>query len=191
MFNVCLKKDDATEWSLATIHLKLLHLVFKSDFPLPLRILKTIMESIRSICVWRKTARPMVFCCWTVMHKVVNQVSLPFWVLTAWLLPLNCNFRSVFFFQLKVIFFLYVWMINMSASYLWHRFFSDYAFTPLPMLIYRTIGGILDFYVFMGPEPENVVQQYHKVKQNTEKYLVIGALLISQLNIDRRLFIWF
>lgn len=57
------------------------------------------------------------------------------------------------------------------------------------MLIYRTIGGILDFYVFMGPEPENVVQQYHKVKQNTEKYLVIGALLISQLNIDRRLFI--
>ncbi|XP_061182189.1 maltase-glucoamylase-like [Saccostrea echinata] len=38
---------------------------------------------------------------------------------------------------------------------------QDYAFTPLPMLIYRTIGGILDFYVFMGPEPENVVQQYH------------------------------
>lgn len=48
-------------------------------------------------------------------------------------------------------------------------FFLDYAFTPLPMLIYRTIGGILDFYVFMGPEPENVVQQYHKVTQNTEK----------------------
>lgn len=48
-------------------------------------------------------------------------------------------------------------------------FFLDYALTPLPMLIYRTIGGILDFYVFMGPEPENVVQQYHKVKQNTEK----------------------
>lgn len=59
--------------------------------------------------------------------------------------------------------------------------FLDYAFTPLPMLIYRTIGGILDFYVFMGPEPENVVQQYHKVEQNTEKkYIFIGALLISQ-----------
>ena len=42
--------------------------------------------------------------------------------------------------------------------------FPDYAFTPFPMLIYRTIGGILDFYVFMGPEPENVVQQYHTVK---------------------------
>lgn len=50
------------------------------------------------------------------------------------------------------------------------------------MLIYRTIGGILDFYVFMGPEPENVVQQYHKVKQNTEKIygIFIGALLMSQ-----------
>ena len=28
------------------------------------------------------------------------------------------------------------------------------------MLTYRTIGGILDFYMFLGPEPENVVQQY-------------------------------
>ena len=36
----------------------------------------------------------------------------------------------------------------------------DYSFTPLPMLTYRTIGGILDFYMFLGPEPENVVQQY-------------------------------
>ncbi|XP_052256801.1 sucrase-isomaltase, intestinal-like isoform X2 [Dreissena polymorpha] len=37
---------------------------------------------------------------------------------------------------------------------------QDYSFTPLPMLTYRTIGGILDFYMFLGPEPENVVQQY-------------------------------
>lgn len=55
-------------------------------------------------------------------------------------------------------------------------FFLDYAFTPLPMLIYRTIGGILDFYVFMGPEPENVVQQYHKVTQNTEKIYIYWRL---------------
>lgn len=67
------KKDDETEWLLAHshwVHPKLLHLAFKSDFFLSLRILKTIMESIRSTCVWKKMARPMVFCCWTVMHKV-------------------------------------------------------------------------------------------------------------------------
>ncbi|XP_046544792.1 LOW QUALITY PROTEIN: sucrase-isomaltase, intestinal-like [Haliotis rubra] len=40
---------------------------------------------------------------------------------------------------------------------------QDYSFTPLPMLIYRTIGGILDFYMFLGPEPESVVQQYTQV----------------------------
>nr|KAG5702206.1 hypothetical protein BaRGS_033918 [Batillaria attramentaria] len=37
---------------------------------------------------------------------------------------------------------------------------SDYTFSPLPMLTYRTIGGVLDFYVFLGPSPEGVVQQY-------------------------------
>ena len=31
---------------------------------------------------------------------------------------------------------------------------------PLAMLTYRTIGGKLDFYMFLGPKPENVVQQY-------------------------------
>ena len=31
------------------------------------------------------------------------------------------------------------------------------------MLTYRTIGGILDFYIFMGPSLEEVVQQYAMV----------------------------
>ncbi|XP_060598146.1 sucrase-isomaltase, intestinal-like [Ruditapes philippinarum] len=45
-----------------------------------------------------------------------------------------------------------VFLLNSNAQ--------DYSFNPLPMLTYRTIGGILDFYMFLGPEPENVVQQY-------------------------------
>ncbi|XP_045144841.1 maltase-glucoamylase, intestinal [Echinops telfairi] len=36
----------------------------------------------------------------------------------------------------------------------------DVTFQPLPALTYRTIGGILDFYVVLGPTPELVTQQY-------------------------------
>ena len=36
----------------------------------------------------------------------------------------------------------------------------DYTFAPTPSLTLRTIGGILDFFVFLGPKPEAVIQQY-------------------------------
>uniref|UniRef100_A0A8C9N3C3 alpha-glucosidase n=1 Tax=Serinus canaria TaxID=9135 RepID=A0A8C9N3C3_SERCA len=36
----------------------------------------------------------------------------------------------------------------------------DVTFQPTPALTYRTIGGILDFYVVLGPTPELVVQEY-------------------------------
>ena len=39
----------------------------------------------------------------------------------------------------------------------------EYEFIPSPGLIYRTTGGILDFFFFFGPEPESVVQQFTEV----------------------------
>ena len=40
------------------------------------------------------------------------------------------------------------------------------------MITYRTIGGILDFFIFVGPTPENVVQQYTKVSSAAEHDVV-------------------
>ena len=40
---------------------------------------------------------------------------------------------------------------------------SEVVLQPAPALTYRTIGGILDFYIFMGPGSDQVVQQYTEV----------------------------
>ncbi|XP_004390186.1 sucrase-isomaltase, intestinal-like [Trichechus manatus latirostris] len=37
---------------------------------------------------------------------------------------------------------------------------QDVTLNPHPSIMFQTIGGILDFYMFLGPTPENVVQQY-------------------------------
>ncbi|XP_015706768.1 sucrase-isomaltase, intestinal-like, partial [Coturnix japonica] len=39
----------------------------------------------------------------------------------------------------------------------------EFIVQPTPAVTYRTIGGILDFYVLMGDSPEQVVQEYVKL----------------------------
>ena len=34
---------------------------------------------------------------------------------------------------------------------------------PLPAVTFRTIGGILDFYIFLGPTADSVIEQYTDV----------------------------
>lgn len=36
----------------------------------------------------------------------------------------------------------------------------DYSFEATPSLTLRTVGGILDLFLFLGPKPEQVIQQY-------------------------------
>ncbi|CAN9510595.1 unnamed protein product [Ophioblennius macclurei] len=48
-----------------------------------------------------------------------------------------------------------VFLLNSNAM--------DVALQPAPALTWRTIGGILDFYVFLGPDPAAVIGQYLEV----------------------------
>jgi lysosomal alpha-glucosidase len=42
-------------------------------------------------------------------------------------------------------------------------FYTDIILQPAPAITFRAIGGILDFYVFLGPTPGEVVSQYTEV----------------------------
>ncbi|KAL6111023.1 uncharacterized protein ACO6RY_19988 [Pungitius sinensis] len=48
-----------------------------------------------------------------------------------------------------------VFLLNSNAM--------DVVLQPAPALTWRTIGGILDFYVFLGPDPASVIGQYLEV----------------------------
>uniref|UniRef100_A0A7M4G243 Integrator complex subunit 1 n=1 Tax=Crocodylus porosus TaxID=8502 RepID=A0A7M4G243_CROPO len=48
-----------------------------------------------------------------------------------------------------------VFLLNSNAM--------EVALQPAPSLTWRTIGGILDFYIFLGPDPNMVIQQYQQV----------------------------
>ncbi|XP_046862383.1 lysosomal alpha-glucosidase-like [Xenia sp. Carnegie-2017] len=52
---------------------------------------------------------------------------------------------------------------NANGVFLLNSNAMEVILQPTPAITYRTIGGILDFYIFLGPEPDLVVQQYTEV----------------------------
>lgn len=64
---------------------------------------------------------------------------------------------------------LFSWSVFCNSGESRHTFlislplFPDVTFQPTPALTYRTTGGILDFYMVLGPTPELVVQEYTAV----------------------------
>lgn len=42
-------------------------------------------------------------------------------------------------------------------------FSPDVTLQPAPAVTYRTIGGVLDFYIFFGDTPEQVVHEFLEV----------------------------
>lgn len=49
---------------------------------------------------------------------------------------------------------------NSNGVFLFNSNAMDVILQPAPAITYRTIGGLLDFYVFLGPSPADVSAQY-------------------------------
>lgn len=56
--------------------------------------------------------------------------------------------------------------------------FVEVTFQPAPAVTYRTIGGVLDFYILLGDTPEDIVQEFTQVRLNASEY---GQLITNIL----------
>ena len=59
---------------------------------------------------------------------------------------------------------------------------AEVTLQPAPAVTYRTIGGILDFYVLFGDTPEQVVQEFLEVSRRRSKSP--PALLVRRIELD-------
>ena len=52
---------------------------------------------------------------------------------------------------------------NVHGQFLLNSNAMDVDLQPLPALSYTIIGGIIDLYIFTGPTPQDVIEQYWAV----------------------------
>lgn len=50
------------------------------------------------------------------------------------------------------------------SSFVFFLFLLEVTLQPAPAVTYRTIGGVLDFYILFGDTPEQVVQEFLVVR---------------------------
>uniref|UniRef100_A0A5S6R1Y4 P-type domain-containing protein n=1 Tax=Trichuris muris TaxID=70415 RepID=A0A5S6R1Y4_TRIMR len=68
---------------------------------------------------------------------------------------------------------------NACGVLFWNSNAQEYTTGPGPSLVYRTIGGILDMYIFSGPSPNDVIRQYWRLigKPTMPAYWSLGFQL--------------
>ena len=52
---------------------------------------------------------------------------------------------------------------NFHGHFLLNSNAMDVDLQPLPAITYTTVGGIIDLYLFTGPTPQDVIEQYWAV----------------------------
>ena len=70
---------------------------------------------------------------------------------------------------------------NVHGQFLLNSNTMEVILQPLPALTYTTIGGIIDLYIFTGPTPQNVIEQYWPIigVRINNKMITLSILLLN------------